>query len=196
MVRKIRWLQGVLLAGLWLLAAPLQAVVVIQGPGEAVNYERFYSERLQDRIALNATNFSYAEGDNDRLNPSLLIGSYSHYFPPAWELEVRLGLSGRGDGATISNVATNLSIDRLYGLYGRVNLPAGPYMTLHGIVGYTGVKNRASGIGSEAPRSLSYGFGLRYMWLEQVSVDVELMRYIDTGSLTIDAFGLGIGLHF
>lgn len=190
------WGRMVIYGGGLLFNTPLLAAIISHAPATDINYERLYYYDTPHRLALIYNRFSYTEGGGSTLNPKLVIGSYSRALSPRWGIEVRLGLNGRGDETTIGSITTQLSIDRLYGIYARSNLPLGAYTTLQGVVGYTGVKSSATGIGSDSPHSLSYGFGLRYMWLERVSLDLEAMRTLDTTALTLDSIGLGIGLHF
>lgn len=87
--------------------------------------------------------------------------------------------------------ATGISLDRLFGVYGKFILPLdmfSPYAKL----GMASASLKAPE-GSQSEFEMGYGIGTEIKINPRFYVDLEYMVYLDTADMQLDGFTLGIG---
>lgn len=110
-----------------------------------------------------------------------------------------LGVEARG-GFGIDDDRVNgvdVSLDNFFGGYATLNLANESPATPYAIIGFTRVEvemDTIFGTFKEDESDLSYGLGVNIEMTEELSGNLEYMRYFDKDDTTID--GLGVGLTF
>lgn len=72
-------------------------------------------------------------------------------------------------------------------------------MTPYGIIGFTRYELELDGPAGSAKdddSDLSYGVGVNIALSEEMSGNLEYMRYADKDDVTVDGIGLGLTVHF
>jgi len=111
-----------------------------------------------------------------------------------------LGFEARGgfgvDDDRINGV--DFSVDNFFGGYATFNVANESPVTPYAILGFTRVEVEAEGpFGSTATEDdsdVSYGIGVNMAFAQNLSGNLEYMRYYDDDDTTVD--GLGVGLQF
>ncbi|NLW05339.1 MAG: porin family protein [Pseudomonadaceae bacterium] len=86
---------------------------------------------------------------------------------------------------------TKVSLDRLFGLYGKFALPLGP-LSPYAKLGVTSASLKEEE-GKKSEFEMSYGVGTEINFTSRFYADLEYMVYLDTEKLELDGFTLGIG---
>lgn len=113
-----------------------------------------------------------------------------------------IGLEARaGFGVADENVGlgTDLSVNSFFGGYATINAVNESPVTPYGIIGFTRYElelDGPAGSTTDDDSDLSYGAGVNIALSEELSGNVEYMRYVDTDDATVDGIGLGLTLHF
>lgn len=144
--------------------------------------------------------------DEGEFDLGVFIGRLGYVLTDYMSIETRFGLGVSDDRQTVVlegvPIRATYSIKELAGIYGRFTLPLDP-LTLYTVGGVTTATAELS-IESVPPflpfqatennreTSGSLGVGMEYRFTEQVSVDVEYMRYFSDA----DALSVGLKLNF
>ncbi|GLR62999.1 outer membrane beta-barrel protein [Marinospirillum insulare] len=86
---------------------------------------------------------------------------------------------------------TEVSLDRLFGIYGKFGLPLGMF-TPYAKLGMTSASLKAADE-STSEFEMSYGVGSEFNLTSRFYVDLEYMVYLDTADLELEGFTFGIG---
>lgn len=134
----------------------------------------------------------------DEFSPSILIAKGGYEFFDYFGFELRAGV-GVTDGTRVSGgVDESLSFDSMYGGY--LKLQTGdrefnPYF----MAGYTNVELTVDAGGftdTLDDGSVSYGLGVDGILSENIFFTLELMRYYNVDSVTVDGVGAGVTARF
>lgn len=109
---------------------------------------------------------------------------FGQQFTPFIAAEAHFAIGGEDS-------ATQVSLDRLFGIYGKFVLPLdmfNPYAKL----GMTSASVKQDDE-SKSDFEMSYGVGTEINVTSRFFVDMEYMVYLDTAELELDGFTLGIG---
>jgi opacity protein-like surface antigen len=146
------------------------------------------------------------EDEGEELDLGVFIGRFGYVLTDYMSIEARLGFGVSDDSQTVVfegvPFRATYSFKELAGIYGRFTLPLDP-LTLYTVGGVTTATVELS-IESVPPflpfqvtesnreTSGSLGVGMEYRFTEQVSVDIEYMRYFSDA----DALSVGLKLNF
>lgn len=142
-------------------------------------------------------NYSFINIDNGRddVDVGTLSAKVGGRVTPFFGLEARGGFGVDDD--RIGGV--DYSLDNFFGGYATLNLanesPATPYV----IFGFTRLEVEAEsflGTTTEDESDFSYGAGVNVELSQEVSGNVEYMRYYDKDGSTVDGLGLGVTFNF
>lgn len=86
---------------------------------------------------------------------------------------------------------TETKLDRLFGLYGKFNLPL-EYLNPYVKLGFTSASLKEAD-SSVSEFEMSYGVGIELNVNKNVFFDLEYMSYLDTSELELTAFTLSVG---
>ncbi len=143
----------------------------------------------------NYTLVDFEEGDFDG-DLGTLSGKIGGYVTPIFGLEARAGFGVDDEDLGFN---TDLSVNNFFGGYATINAVNESPVTPYGIIGFTRYELELDGpFGSEKEdeSDLSFGAGLNIAFSDQLSGNVEYMRYVDKGDATVDGLGLGLTVHF
>lgn len=113
-----------------------------------------------------------------------------------------IGLEARaGFGVDDERVGpgTDLSVNSFFGGYATINAANESPVTPYGIIGFTRYeleRDGPTGSFKDDDSDLSFGAGVNIALSEEVSGNVEYMRYADKDDVTVDGIGLGLTVHF
>lgn len=130
--------------------------------------------------------------------PVMLRGLLGFQLLDSFAIEVIGGLNANDSDVTnsgTSGVSTTAKVDQLYGVYLTPKFGLGP-VELFGRVGMARTKVTFKGLGSGEDKKLSYGFGLRLMPTDHLSLSVDHMNYLDSGGASVKGYSLNLGLRF
>lgn len=122
--------------------------------------------------------------DSDDVNETGLKLGVGQQLGTFLGVEAQFGMGGEDKD-------TKTKLERLFGLYGKANLPLGafnPYAKL----GFTSASMEYEE-GSNSEFEFSYGIGVEVSATPNVFVDLEYMVYMDTDDLELNAFTLSVG---
>ena len=88
-----------------------------------------------------------------------------------------------------------LEIDNFFGGYATFNMVNESPVTPYAAIGFTRVEWEA-GSYSEDESDFSYGAGINVEMAQNVSGNLEYMRYYDDDDVTVDGIGLGVQFNF
>lgn len=143
----------------------------------------------------NYTFVDFEEGDLDG-DLGTLSAKVGGYITPIFGLEARAGFGTADDDVGFD---TDLSVNSFFGGYATINAVNESPVTPYGIIGFTRYELELDGpFGSEKEdeSDLSYGAGVNIALSEELSGNVEYMRYVDKDDATVDGIGLGLTFHF
>lgn len=130
--------------------------------------------------------------------PVMLRGLLGFQLLDSFAIEVIGGLNANDSDVTnsgTSGVSTTAKVDQLYGVYLTPKFGLGP-VELFGRVGMARTKVTFKDLGSGEDKKLSYGFGLRLMPTDHLSLSVDHMSYLDSGGASVKGYSLNLGLRF
>ncbi|MGM0569832.1 outer membrane beta-barrel protein [Marinobacter sp.] len=90
---------------------------------------------------------------------------------------------------------TKVKLDNFFGGYATINMANESPVTPYAVLGFTRVELEA-GSRSDDESDFSYGAGVNIQLAQNLSGNVEYMRYYDDSDVTIDGIGLGIQVNF
>lgn len=123
----------------------------------------------------------WSSGDSSAEGLKIRFGQQLNTFVGA---EVHFALGGEDS-------TTEVSLDRLFGIYGKFGLPLGS-ITPYAKLGMTSASvKEAEETSSEF--EMSYGVGTEFSVTPRFFIDLEFMTYLSTAELELDGFTLGIG---
>ncbi|TNE77545.1 MAG: porin family protein [Gammaproteobacteria bacterium] len=142
-------------------------------------------------------NYTFMMLDDNDLDADVgtLSGKVGVDATPFLSLEGRAGFGVDDD--TISGV--DLSVDNFFGGYANIKLPNESPVTPYAVIGFTRIEAEAKFLGNKVTdddSDLSYGVGLNMKFQQNLSGNLEYMRYYDDDNLTVDGLGLGIQVNF
>lgn len=118
------------------------------------------------------------------INAEGLKLAFGQQLTPFAGVEAHLAMGGE-------DKESSTKLDRLFGLYGKFNLPLG-YFNPYAKLGFTSASlTEADATASEFEMSL--GVGVELSITDKVFFDFEYMSYLDTAELELDAFTLSLG---
>lgn len=108
-----------------------------------------------------------------------------------------LGLEARaGFGVDDDRVDGNkVKLDNFFGGYATVNMVNESPVTPYAVLGFTRIEAE-KGSASDDESDFSYGAGLNVKFAQNLSGNIEYMRYYDDSNLTVDGIGLGVQMNF
>ncbi len=108
-----------------------------------------------------------------------------------------LGIEARaGFGVDDDRIAgTKVELDSFFGGYATINMVNESPVTPYAVLGFTRVEASLGSV-SDDDSDLSYGAGLNFKFAQNLSGNVEYMRYYDDSDITIDGIGLGVQVNF
>lgn len=135
----------------------------------------------------------FGSADADLGTLSAKVGGY---VTPLLGFEARAGF-----GVADENVgsSTELSVNSFFGGYATINAVNQSAVTPYGIIGFTRYELELDGPGISVKgdeTDFSFGAGLNVAITEELSGNVEYMRYVDTDDATADGIGLGLTVQF
>lgn len=132
-------------------------------------------------------------GDADLGTLSAKVGGH---ITPFFGLEARAGFGVDDDDV---GGGVDVEANSFFGGYGTLNVVNESPFTPYGIIGFTRYELEVDGpLGSrdEDESGLSYGIGVNMAINDELSGNLEYMRYIDEDDLEIDGIGLGLTFNF
>jgi opacity protein-like surface antigen len=143
-------------------------------------------------------NYTFVDVDTGNADVDLgtLSAKVGGYVTPYFGLEARAGF-----GVADENVGfgTDLSVNSFFGGYATINAVNESPVTPYGIIGFTRYELELDGPGGSTKSDesdLSLGAGVNVAITEELSGNVEYMRYVDTSDAMVDGIGLGLTFHF
>ena len=134
----------------------------------------------------------------DRFSPTMLVAKGGYEFFDYFGLELRAGV-GVTDGTRVSGgVEETLSFDSMYGGYLKLQT-GGEDFNPYFMAGYTNVELTAEAGGltdTLDDRSFSYGLGVDGILSDNIFFTLELIRYYNVDSVTVDGAGVGITARY
>ena len=108
-----------------------------------------------------------------------------------------IGLEARaGFGVDDDRVAGNkVKLDNFFGGYTTINMVNESPVTPYAVLGFTRIEVEEGSYSDDAS-DFSYGAGLNVKFAQNLSGNVEYMRYYDDSDLTVDGIGLGVQMNF
>ncbi|TGN40285.1 porin family protein [Marinobacter confluentis] len=140
--------------------------------------------------------FVDVEGDGFDADLGTLSAKVGGYVTPILGLEARAGFGVADEDLGFGN---DLSVNSFFGGYATINAVNESPVTPYGILGFTRYELEVDGpLGSakEDDSDLSYGVGVNIALSEELSGNLEYMRYADKDDVTVDGIGLGLTVHF
>ncbi len=131
-----------------------------------------------------------ADADVDTLS-----GKVGVMATPFFGVEARAGFGVDDDRVA----GTKIKLDNFYGGYATINLANESPVTPYAVIGFTRVELEASnflGSASEDESDVSYGIGVNVELAQNLSGNLEYMRYYEDSDVTVDGLGLGLQLNF
>jgi hypothetical protein len=131
-------------------------------------------------------------------DPVMVRGLLGFQLIDSMALEVIAGLNAQDSDVTnggTSNASSTAKVDQLYGVYLTPKFGLGP-VELFGRVGMARTKITFKGLGSGEDKKLSYGYGVRLMPTDHLSLSADHMTYLDSGGASVKGFSLSLGLRF
>jgi Outer membrane protein beta-barrel domain len=129
--------------------------------------------------------------------PTLLRGTLGLQVTDSLALEVLGGFNVRS--SSVNNAggsnSTSARVDQLLGVYISPKLGLGP-VELYGRLGMAQSKITFKGLGSGEDRKASYGFGLRLLPTDHLTLSVDHMQYLNSGGASVQGYSLNLGLRF
>lgn len=143
-------------------------------------------------------NYTFVDLDagSDDADLGTLSGKVGGYVNPYFGLEARAGFGVTDDDVGFSS---DLSVNSFFGGYATLNMVNESPVTPYGIIGFTRYELELDGPGiseKDDETDLSFGAGVNVAITEELSGNLEYMRYVDTDDATADGIGLGLTFHF
>ncbi|MBJ6137877.1 porin family protein [Marinobacter litoralis] len=110
--------------------------------------------------------------------------------------EARAGFGVNDDD--IGGVA-DVEVDNFFGGYATFNMVNESPVTPYAVIGFTRAElevDTAFGSDSDDDSDFSYGAGINFEMAQNVSGNLEYMRYYDDDDVTVDGIGLGVQFNF
>ncbi|PSF11417.1 porin family protein [Marinobacter shengliensis] len=86
-------------------------------------------------------------------------------------------------------------LDNFFGGYATINMANQSPVTPYAVVGFTRIEAEI-GPQSDDDSDFSYGAGVNFKFAQNLSGNLEYMRYYDDSNVTVDGIGLGIQMNF
>lgn len=143
-------------------------------------------------------NYTFVDIDNGGFDADVgtLSAKIGGYVNPYFGLEARAGFGVADEDV---GFGADLSVNSFFGGYATINAANESPVTPYGIIGFTRYELELDGPGiseKEDETDLSVGAGVNVAFTEQLSGNIEYMRYVDTDDATADGIGVGLTVHF
>lgn len=143
-------------------------------------------------------NYTFVNVDGDGFDEDLgtLSAKVGGYITPIFGLEARAGFGVADEDVGFN---TDLSVNSFFGGYATINAVNSSPLTPYGIVGFTRYELELDGPGLSAKEDetdFSFGAGVNMAITEELSGNLEYMRYVDKDDVTVDGIGLGLTFNF
>lgn len=108
-----------------------------------------------------------------------------------------LGLEARaGFGVDDDRVAgAKVELDSFFGGYATINMVNQSPVTPYAVLGFTRIEASVGSV-TDDDSDFSYGLGLNVKLAQNLSGNLEYMRYYDDSDITVDGIGLGLQMNF
>jgi opacity protein-like surface antigen len=113
--------------------------------------------------------------------------------------ELRAGIGFNDDTVKVSGTDVDIELDYLFGAYIRGGFPVTERIYPYAVIGVTRGKVTASVPGistSESETDTSFGVGVDFTVIDQVTLNVEYMSWFDKDGTEIDGFSVGASTAF
>ncbi|SHI02095.1 porin family protein [Ferrimonas marina] len=134
--------------------------------------------------------------DAGTAHPVTLHALGGYQFNPYLGIETRIGL-GLNDDTVVDDVEAG--IDSYYGLYLTGTWPLTDWVKLYGLLGATNLDLEANDQPSQRSDSatdLSYGVGFSLYATEQLSLNLEVISWVEKGRFDVSALNFGVRYDF
>ena len=140
-------------------------------------------------------NYTFMNVDFDNINKDADVGTISGKVGVM--ANEYIGLEARaGFGATDDDIyGVDVEIDNFFGGYATFNMVNESPVTPYAVIGFTRAELEA-GTESDDGSDFSYGAGINFAMAQNVSGNLEYMRYYDDDDVTVDGIGLGVQFNF
>jgi len=156
-------------------------------------------------------------GESLEFKPTALVARMGSFINRYLAIEARLGLGFSDDEITTTGTNTLLGaydgnigydINSIFGVYAVGNLPVTDRFDLYGLIGYSSVDAEISfglsttkfGVsnlsGNDTENGLSYGFGGSVGVMENMSLNLEYMSYLDKDEFVLESINLGVLFNY
>ncbi|MET4024828.1 outer membrane immunogenic protein [Marinobacter sp. MBR-99] len=108
-----------------------------------------------------------------------------------------LGVEARaGFGVDDDRIAgAKVKLDNFFGGYATINMANQSPVTPYAVIGFTRIEAEI-GTQSDDDSDFSYGAGVNVKLAQNLSGNLEYMRYYDDSNVTVDGIGLGVQMNF
>jgi len=108
-----------------------------------------------------------------------------------------LGVEARaGFGVDDDRIAgAKVKLDNFFGGYATINMANQSPVTPYAVIGFTRIEAEI-GSQSDDDSDFSYGAGVNFKFAQNLSGNLEYMRYYDDSNVTVDGIGLGVQMNF
>lgn len=139
-------------------------------------------------------NYTFMEADFDGLaeaDAGTLSGKVGVMATDFLGLEARAGFGVDDDRVR----GIDVEIDNFFGGYATLNMVNESPVTPYAVVGFTRIEASAGSV-EDDDSDFSYGAGLNVRLAQNLSGNLEYMRYYDDNDVTVDGIGLGVQVNF
>ena len=174
----------------------MAALLVASGSAQWAHAQSIYGEIGYSPLSLGLS--VPVIGLRATAEPVMLRGLVGFQLIDSFAIEAIGGLNARSSSVKnsgSSGMSTTAKVNQLYGVYLTPKFGLGP-VEVFGRVGMARTKVTFQGLGSGEDKKLSYGFGLRLMPTDHLSLSVDHMNYLDSGGASVDGYSLNLGLRF
>lgn len=108
-----------------------------------------------------------------------------------------LGIEARaGFGVDDDRIAGNkVELNSFFGGYATLNMVNQSPVTPYAVLGFTRVEATFGPV-KDDDSDFSYGAGVNFQFAQNLSGNLEYMRYYDDSNITVDGIGLGVQMNF
>lgn len=110
-------------------------------------------------------------------------------------VEARAGFGVDDDRIGGSLVGLDAELDNFFGGYATFNMVNESPVTPYAVLGFTRVETEL-GNSQYDDSDFSYGAGVNFAFAQNLSANLEYMRYYDDSDVTLDGIGLGMQVNF
>ncbi len=114
--------------------------------------------------------------------------------------EARAGFGVNDDNINLApGINGDVEVNNFFGGYATFNMVNESPVTPYAVIGFTRTEvevDTAFGSESDDDSDFSYGAGINFEMAQNVSGNLEYMRYYDDDDVTVDGIGLGVQFNF